>query len=115
MAGIKDFYRGDTLRYKLTFKDADTQTPVDLTGASIWFTLKSNISEPDNEAAIQVHTETHIDAVNGKTEIVVPASETNNLDISTYFYDFQLVDAQGNVSTVMSGKVKVLPDVTRSI
>ncbi len=115
MAGIKDFYRGDTLRYKLTFKNADTKEPIDLTGASVWFTLKENVNDPDSEAAIQVHTENHLDPTNGKTEIVVPASETNNLEIKTYFYDFQLVDAQGNVSTVMSGKVKVLPDITRSI
>jgi len=112
---INDFYRGDTQVYTLTIKDKDGN-PIDLTGSTIFFTMKENLTLPDDSAALQVIVKTHTDPTNGITKITVPATDTSNLKGGyTYFYDFQLVDANSNVKTLLAGKVKVLPDVTQSI
>lgn len=63
MSGIQDFYRGDTQRYKLTLKDVSTGTPIDLTGATIWFTMKPAITDDDTNAVIQKQVTSHTDAV----------------------------------------------------
>lgn len=115
MAGIQNFYRGDTQRYKLTLKDATTGSPIDITGATIWFTMKPAISDDDTNAIIQKQVTTHTDAVNGITEVVLTNADTQNLSLGTYYYDFQYVAANGDVKTILTGKVKVLGDVTRSV
>jgi hypothetical protein len=115
MSGIQDFYRGDTQRYKLTLKDVSTGTPIDLTGATIWFTMKSAITDDDTNAVIQKQVTNHIDAINGVTEIVISSAETQDLKLGSYYYDFQYVASNGDVKTILTGKVKVLGDVTRTI
>lgn len=113
MAGISNFYRGDTQTYKLTLKDS-SGTPVDLTGCAVWFTMKTSHDDPDTKAVIQVKVTSHTDAEKGITTVVIPATSTDSLTPNaTYFYDFQLVTADGTVKTFLSGKVKILPDVTR--
>jgi hypothetical protein len=115
MSGIQDFYRGDTQRYKLTLKDVSTGTPIDLTGATIWFTMKPAITDDDTNAVIQKQVTSHTDAVNGETEIVLTNADTQNLVLGTYYYDIQYVAANGDVKTIIAGKLKVIGDVTRSV
>jgi hypothetical protein len=114
MSGIQDFYRGDTQRYKLTLKDASTGNPIDITGATIWFTMKPEITYDDTNAVIQKQVINHIDAPNGVTEVVLESAYTRNLELGTYYYDFQYVSKYGDVKTILMGKVKVLGDVTIS-
>lgn len=114
MAGISNFYRGDTLKYNIILKDKDG-IPVDLTGSTFWLTMKSDPTMDDTSAEIQKSVSTHIDAVNGKTAIVIPSTETDVLEpASTLYYDIQWVTSSGEVTTIISGKVKVLRDITRS-
>lgn len=114
MAGIKDFYRGDTLEFEIDIQDSD-ENPIDITGATVWFTMKENPADPDNLAAIQIRQTEHINAVDGKTKIIVPSNLTDRLTPNkSYFYDFQITFASGVVKTIMVGKVKVLQDITLS-
>ncbi|RLC49287.1 MAG: hypothetical protein DRH57_00260 [Candidatus Cloacimonadota bacterium] len=114
MAGIPDFYRGDTQIYELTITD-ENGNPVDITGATVWFTLKTDKSLPDNEAVIQKVVTDHVDPANGKTKVVLTADETANLVPNTYyFYDFQIKFQNGDVFTLIADKVKILEDVTKS-
>jgi hypothetical protein len=115
MADIKDFYRGDTQRYRLTLTDAETGDPIDITGGSMWFTMKAKITDNDADAVVQKHVTSHIDPANGVTEVVVEASDTVDTKPGTYYYDFQYVDSIGNVKTILAGKVKLLSDVTRTV
>lgn len=114
MKNISNFYRGDTLEYSFTFFDKDG-TPLDLSDKILWFTLKENIEDDDNDAAIQIRVDNHTDPANGITKLTVSPQDTYNLipDME-YYYDFQLSSIDGTfVKTVLAGKVKVLPDVTR--
>ncbi|HHA18786.1 MAG TPA: DUF2479 domain-containing protein [Methylophaga sp.] len=112
--GISDFYRGDTQRFTLVFTD-NNKNPIDITGATVWFTLKSDISADDSEAEIQKVVTNHIDPANGITEVVLSADDTSALIPNrNYYYDFQIKLSTGDVKTLLAGKVKVLEDVTRS-
>lgn len=112
MEGISDFYRGDTQTYNITMKDS-AGLPLNISGGTIWFTMKLNASDTDVQAVIQKSVTEHIDAVNGLSRVVLSASDTDVLLPNTkYFYDFQYVDSFGNVKTILQGKVKILQDIT---
>ena len=113
MAGLSDFYRGDTRSITLTFTDKNSD-PIDLTGATLWFTVKSAVADADADAVIQKKITDHTDPTNGISTVVISPEDTENLPIARYFYDFQLVDPNGNVSTVLEGTFKLKYDVTRS-
>ena len=113
MAGINDFYRGDTKPIILTFTDKNNN-PIDLTGATLWFTVKKVPTDLDVDAVIQKQITTFTDATNGIASVVITSDDTNDLDIMKYYYDFQLVDPAGNVTTVLEGTFKLLIDIKRS-
>jgi len=113
MNGISNFRRGDTKVIKLKLKD-NQGNPINLTGAKIWFTMKQNLMQDDSEAAVQKEITNHTNAAQGESQIVLTHDDTNNLS-GTYYYDIQLVDANNNVTTLIFGKLNVLPDVTRSV
>ena len=114
MTGISDFRRGDTKPITLKFKDKDGN-PVDITGATIWFTVKKSPADDDSLAVIQKEITTHINPTGGISSFTIEHLDTNNLELISYYYDIQLVDAGGNVTTVIYGKFKLLPDITRSV
>ena len=111
---LTDFYRGDTVVIPLTFTQADGN-PLDLTGYTIWLTMKSSTDDADDDAVVQVSVTEHTDAVNGQTSITIPASTTANIEPGKYMYDIQMVSGEGVVSTLELSKVKVMADVTRSV
>lgn len=111
----RPFYRGDTFIQDLTFRQADKVTPLSLEGCALWVTLKLNYEESDEAAGLQANITDHLDAENGETRIILDAEDTAKLTPGKYMYDVQLVNAEGVVSTLEVGKVKVLADITRTI
>jgi len=115
MTGIADFFRGDTKKYKVVLKDLEGN-PISVAGSILTMTMKSVKADTDEDAALQV-TQTGVDPAEGATgEIVItlPAIDTHNLEIKKYYYDFQVVNLLLEVTTLLSGSVKVLEDTTRS-
>lgn len=101
------FYRGDTVNINIAVK-------ADLTGSTLFFTMKT---APDNDttdtsALTKATVTTHTDPANGKSVIPLSPSDTN-VTPGSYVYDIQLKDSAGNISTLLSGKAKVLADITR--
>ena len=114
MANLPNQYRGDTFTYNLNFKDSSGQ-PIDISNTVIWFTLKGNINVEDSEADLQVSYTFPADANSaaGIGTLEIPASETSNLGIQSYYYDMQWINGT-NVQTLQSGKITIKQDVTRS-
>lgn len=107
-------YRGDTVSFPLTFKDKDGN-PVDITGWIIFFTLKEEIDDVDNDSAAKI-TKTitdHDDPTNGETSLKLLSSDTYDLDKVNYKYDFQYKTSSGDIKTFLSGSFKFNKDVTR--
>lgn len=105
-----EIFRGDTKSYNLTFVD-DDGAAIDLTNATIYFTVKTSPTVVDASASIQKIVTSHTDAVNGLSQVSLTATDTN-LTIGTYYYDIQLSLAAGDVITVVSGLFIVKQDVT---
>jgi hypothetical protein len=126
---IADFPRGDTRKYNFEFTQADGSV-LDITTAKIWCTFKSSPEDADEDAALQIsvsdsehHNELldtqisatgHLDSVNGKSQLVLPASLTGGLTVGTnYHVGFQFVYGT-EVTTLLIDRVKILRDITRN-
>jgi hypothetical protein len=114
-------YRGDTLTLPL-WRATDRQgNTIDLTGASLWFTAKTSLSESDLEApTIQVSTADGgvvvLDADDGLYQVTLQPKETRGLTGDTVFtFDVQVVTIHGVTRTVRWGSLVVVRDVTRAV
>lgn len=118
--------RGDSLSFAMALINPATGAPLDLTGAKIWFTAKNNYVDFDSLAVIALNTATA--SGNGAITILTPATSGNaRVDINPIatraqpdgavklVYDVQVKDASGFVTTVESGTLTIIPDVTRAI
>jgi len=107
-----EFVRGDDQILALAF--TLDGVPKDITGWTIFFTVKKKVEDDDADAVIKKEITTHTDPMNGKTEIPILDTETDPLD-GVYFYDVQYKDTLGIIKTVMLGTMSFLKDVTRRI
>ena len=105
--------RGDSLPLNFEFRDTDGVI-VDITGWTIFFTLKKNRSDTDVEAVISKTITNLTNPTNGETTVVISAEETNSL-LGNYSYDCQLKTVDGLIYTIISGTITFLEDVTRRI
>jgi hypothetical protein len=103
-------FRGDDKTWTLNFKDV-VGNAIDITGATVFFTVKENKADSDNDSLIKKDQSSHSDPTNGKTTITLTNSDTN-IRVGNYHYDFQLVDSVGLVTTVLSGIFKITQDIT---
>ena len=120
---LKSFYRGDTKTFKFVVVDVDG-VPYNISGWEIWFTMKKNEYDTDAQAVAQKQVilplSGDLDAEAGIAYITLTSDVTVLIKPEIYFYDFQKVVQQGvgdppSVTTIMSGMVYVLPDITISI
>ncbi|MBF0342116.1 MAG: hypothetical protein HQL95_14320 [Magnetococcales bacterium] len=110
------FYRGDTKVFTLSFSNPDA-SPVDITGHTLWFTMKRTANDQDSEAVLQkrVMFPSTPASVAGSGSLLLDSTETSLIEPGIYLYDMQKV-IPGNppvVATFISGRIQVLPDITR--
>ena len=110
---LKKFYRGDTRKIKLKFKDK-AGSNLNLSGATIYLTVKNDIALDDDQSSFQKIITNHSNPLEGETTIIIDPSDTENLKPKKYYYDIQLTDSEGNKSTVIAGQFELMADVTRS-
>lgn len=110
---IKNYIRGDTRIVKVQFLDADGVTPHDMTGCKAYFTL-NRISTPsdDSGALIALETTTFDPAEPGIAAFTLSHTLTQQLDKGTYYYDVQLRDANGNITSSPQSTFTVVDDIT---
>lgn len=110
---------------KLTARRGDTTTitvvytlngvAVDLTDATVFFTVKPTLPTDDSDDSAAIITETvtsHSDPTAGTTIIELSAAQMT-VNAGNYHYDIQVKDSDDNITTIDVGTFKVLPDVTR--
>lgn len=102
------FVRGDTETVQVTMT-SDGSTPVDITGRTYASQLRTS---PDIAAIAATATCSITDAANGVMQVVYTATSTAALDPGYYYWDLQETNGT-TVTTVLSGAVTVLADVTR--
>ena len=106
-------YRGDDKTWNLAFKDAEGD-PIDITGATVWFTAKENTTDEDASAVLQKQITSHSNPTQGETQLSLIPSDTDAMEVKDYEYDMQLVESSGKVSTFMRGKLNIIQDITVS-
>jgi hypothetical protein len=101
--------RGDSGRLDVVVKQADG-TAYNLTGATLFLTVKNALTDADSAAAIRKEVTAHDNAVGGISQfILVPA---DNATAGTRYYDVQLKTTDERIYTLFGGLWKVLSDVT---
>ena len=106
-------FRGDDKTWTLNFTDS-AGSVIDLTGATIFFTVKINKSDADADAIISKSQSSHSNPTGRVTTITITNSDTN-VKVGNYHYDFQLVDSAALVTTVLSGIFKIEQDITTRV
>ena len=105
-------FQGDTFTQALTFMKDDVA--IDITGGSIFFTLKANVNDADNAAVIKHTVTTHTNAIAGESQIVLTAAQTQELAPGTYAYDIRYKNEE-TVMTVVVGTFTVQETVTQTL
>jgi len=120
-AGIRDFYRGDTRKYKVVLSDKVTGNPISVDGGTLYITFKKSKDDIDADAVLQkIINCMEADPAHPTGEIIaILLSTDTNIDPGKYYYDFQFVSSIGEVTTILptdddDGKVTIKKDMTRT-
>jgi hypothetical protein len=115
MSKITDYIRGDTRVIQVNCVQSDGVTPLDLTGATVYFTLNSsNAPTDDSGDALQKTVTSHTAPILGQTSITILPADTTGLTPGDYYYDVQVKDANGNISSLKQDIFRINADITRT-
>lgn len=86
----------------------DNGISVDITGWTVYFTVKERMSSPDSAAIISKTISTHPDGEKGIAEIALTSSDTN-IEPGSYYYDIKFKDNEtpANIIDVMTGRLLI--------
>jgi len=101
--------RGDDKVYSIQFKD-DAEVPIDITGWTVFFTVKRELKDTDTNALIKKTITTHTSPTNGITEISLTPTDTNYF--GNFYFDIQIKKTDNSIHTVIIGTVEFIRDVT---
>jgi hypothetical protein len=101
--------RGDSGRLDVTVAQSDG-TAYDLTGATLFLTVKNSLTDADSAAVIRKEVTAHDTPIAGESHFDI--ATTDNATAGVRFYDVQLKDSTNKIFTLFGGIWKVLADVT---
>lgn len=87
--------KGATESYEIQILD-ENKSPIDITGWTIYFTCKTNITDADDDAVISIDVTTHTDPANGKTTIPFTSDDTN-IEVGQYIFG---ISAKSNLGLI---------------
>jgi hypothetical protein len=104
--------KGDTKTINLTVSyDSGS---FDLTGATVYLTVKERYPDTDEEAILQKIVTYHTNPTEGETIITIVPADTSAIEAKDYLYDIQVTDSSSNVFTVLRGDFCIIDEVTKS-
>lgn len=115
---IKNYIRGDSRLISVQILQSDGKTPFDLTGCELFFTVNqnpNNTADNDSTAVIALKTSSFTNPTLGIGTIQITNAITQDIPPATYYYDVQLKDANGNITSLAQNQFIVIADTTRSI
>lgn len=114
MAKIK-LTRGDSRTINVPYLSS-SGTALDLTGATVFFTVNADQNPTDDSGAVVSKTITSFSSPSlGIATISLTNADTQNITPGEYYYDVQVKDAAGNVTSSKKDKFIITGDVTRRI
>jgi hypothetical protein len=115
-SGFRPIHSGDDYDHSFTVERAGT--PLDLTGAKIWFTVKESFNESDAEALLAYSSDDTsqieiTNVLNGEFIVHLKAADTEVM-AGTWSYDIQVKLGTGKIITIARGVIEFLPHVTQT-
>lgn len=111
-------YQGDTASFEITLQEADTETPIDLTGFKVKMMVKETQSQNEAYAVVNLSSDTIVDYgsiekvdLEGKITVRIESIKTSILKPQTYYYDIQ-TSTSSEVKTWVKGKFIVKGEIT---
>jgi len=105
------FVRGDSRDITLTIKDS-LGVAVDITGWTVFFTVKENKEDTDDNAKIAKDVTTHTDPTGGITKISLSSDDTEDL-LGEYYFDIQIKTDNDDIFTLDNDICSFEHDITR--
>jgi len=102
-------YKRDDKSFPLTITD-NQGTPIDITGDTIFFTVKAAETDTDANALIKVDVTSHTDPTAGKTTITIPKAKSNTI-VGEHYFDIQRLHGT-SISTICKGTFHLIQDIT---
>jgi hypothetical protein len=102
---------GDTKGYNFTFT-TDTGMRKDITGWTVYFTVKHRTSDSDDDALLTKDVSSHDKPTEGETSFVLSSTETA-VEPGVYVYDMQVKRDTNTVTTFMKGTIEFTEEVTQ--
>ena len=116
---IQNYPRGDTRTLSIQVYNSDGVTPFNLTGCSVYFTLNTSQTPTDDgsdtTAAIKKEITSISNPTSGLATITLTNSDTQPLVQGQYYYDVQLKDGSGNITSLASNTFGIVDDITTRI
>ena len=106
--------RGDTAGYDINFVDKDN-APVDITGWTVYFTVKEKIEDEDSAAKIKKEISSHTNPTEGETTITLTSLDTA-LEPKPYLFDIRVKTNLNEVKTIIpEGHLTITKAVRQTI
>lgn len=131
---IKNYIRGDSRLLLIPVYEADGVTPFNLTGCTVFYTLNLSQTPPDDgtDATAVIAKSVSSGFVDSYTSPTVNLPNLNNtpyiaqiqllnadtqplLGGTVYYYDIQLADASGDITSLGSNSWSINDDITTRI
>lgn len=110
--------RGDTNVYDV--RVIRRNAPVNLSGCKMWFTAKDDKDDLDVDAVIALDNQSHplqivlTQPTAGRAQISLVPGDTVDLINNAFYYDIQLLEESGIVTTIANGILHLEDDVTKT-
>ncbi len=86
--------------------------PVDITGATVFLTIKPTATTVDASATLSKTITDLTDAPAGECEITITPADLAGVAVGNFLYDIQIKESDGTIHTVAEGNLCVKTDLT---
>lgn len=105
-----DCVKRDDTDFELHFTDVDGNN-INLTGATVFFTVKRNKLDTDANAVITKEITDFETPTDGLALLQLSKTDTN-IPVRSYYFDIQLKDSAGKITSSQAGRFIVSQDIT---
>ena len=101
--------KGDTVDLDIQLFDVN-DVEINLTGTTVFFTVKRNLQDADSEALISKDITSFASPTTGDVAITLTASDVDY--IGTFYYDIKIKYTNGKIQSVLNDKFILSDHVT---
>lgn len=105
-----DIYIGDDRNILVTITDEDGNV-VNITDWTIYFAIKHDSSDADEDAIFSTSVTSHTNAAGGQTTITIPSATSDDFTAGVYLYGIRAKDDDDKIKTVKNGSFAIYDSI----